>query len=236
MTLWFVLTFNFFLFRVLPGDPVAIARAERAAHPRRRRPLQHDLGLDLPMAAAVRRSTCENTLTGNLGESLRTGEQVKRHHRRPDVADRAARRPGHAARELVRRPDRDPRRVAARQPLRHDARSTALSSCTRCRRAGWACFCCSSSRDGCTGSLPAGTRARTRPASPQSGRLLDHLFLPLLTLTLGYIGGYSIVMRSSMIDTTNEDFVQTARAKGVPDRLVRQNATSCPTRSCRRSR
>jgi peptide/nickel transport system permease protein len=53
--------------------------------------------------------------------------------------------------------------------------------------------------------------------------LLDHLFLPLLTLTLGYIGGYSIVMRSSMIDTIGEDFVVTAQAKGVPDRLVRRH-------------
>jgi peptide/nickel transport system permease protein len=52
--------------------------------------------------------------------------------------------------------------------------------------------------------------------------LLDHLFLPLLTLTLGYIGGYAIVMRSSMIETINEDFVHTARAKGVPERLVRR--------------
>ena len=30
MTLWFVLTFNFFLFRILPGDPVAmLARSEK---------------------------------------------------------------------------------------------------------------------------------------------------------------------------------------------------------------
>jgi peptide/nickel transport system permease protein len=52
--------------------------------------------------------------------------------------------------------------------------------------------------------------------------ILDHLFLPLLTLTLGYIGGYAIVMRSAMIDTTHEDFVQTARAKGVSERQVRK--------------
>jgi peptide/nickel transport system permease protein len=52
--------------------------------------------------------------------------------------------------------------------------------------------------------------------------VLDHLFLPLLTLTLGYIGQFAIVMRSSMIDTTHEDYVQSARAKGVPDRLVRR--------------
>ena len=44
----------------------------------------------------------------------------------------------------------------------------------------------------------------------------------MLTLTLGYIGGYAIVMRSSMIETINEDFVHTARAKGVPERLVRR--------------
>ena len=52
--------------------------------------------------------------------------------------------------------------------------------------------------------------------------MLDHLFLPLLTLTLGYVGQYAIIMRSSMIDMMNEDYVQTARAKGVPERLVRR--------------
>jgi peptide/nickel transport system permease protein len=54
-------------------------------------------------------------------------------------------------------------------------------------------------------------------------RLVDianHLVLPCVTLTLGYIGSYSIVMRSSLLEVMNEDFVMTARAKGVPDRLV----------------
>ena len=55
MTLWFVLTFNFFLFRVLPGDPVAtLARSERLTPDDVAR-LQHDLGLDLPDGRAVRR-------------------------------------------------------------------------------------------------------------------------------------------------------------------------------------
>ena len=54
-------------------------------------------------------------------------------------------------------------------------------------------------------------------------RRSNHLFLPLLTLTLGYIGEYMIIMRSSMIDTVNEDFVTTARAKGVPERMVRRD-------------
>jgi peptide/nickel transport system permease protein len=50
----------------------------------------------------------------------------------------------------------------------------------------------------------------------------NHLFLPCLTLTLGYIGEYAIIMRSSLLEVMNDDFVQTARAKGVQDRLVRR--------------
>jgi len=71
--------------------------------------------------------------------------------------------------------------------------------------------------------FPAGGYASsTLTGTARIADLLDHLFLPLLTLTLGYIGSFSIVMRSSMIDTIAEDYVQTARAKGVPDRLIRQ--------------
>ncbi len=46
---------------------------------------------------------------------------------------------------------------------------------------------------------------------------LHHLFLPLATVSLGLIGLYSILMRSSIIGTLSEDYVQTARAKGLPD-------------------
>jgi len=50
----------------------------------------------------------------------------------------------------------------------------------------------------------------------------NHLFLPALTLTLGYIGEYAIVMRSSLLEVLNEDCITTARAKGVRDRDVRR--------------
>ena len=39
--------------------------------------------------------------------------------------------------------------------------------------------------------------------------------LPLTTYRLGLIGGYSILMRSSIIETRSEDYVTTARAKGL---------------------
>jgi peptide/nickel transport system permease protein len=47
-----------------------------------------------------------------------------------------------------------------------------------------------------------------------------HLVLPVATLTLGYLGSYSLVMRTSMLDTLREDYLTTARAKGLRDKDV----------------
>ena len=60
---------------------------------------------------------------------------------------------------------------------------------------------------------------------------LHHMFLPALTLTLAYIGEYMIIMRSSLIDTLNEDYLQLARAKGCAIRSCAA-ATRCRTRCC----
>ncbi len=48
-----------------------------------------------------------------------------------------------------------------------------------------------------------------------------HLILPWTTLAVLFIGFYSRVLRANMIDTMSEDFVRTARAKGLPERRVR---------------
>ena len=48
--------------------------------------------------------------------------------------------------------------------------------------------------------------------------LLDrtkHLILPSLTLGLGLYGQYALVVRSSMLETLGEDYILTARAKGL---------------------
>jgi peptide/nickel transport system permease protein len=52
-----------------------------------------------------------------------------------------------------------------------------------------------------------------------------HLVLPLTAVSLGLIGAYSILMRASIIETRAEDYVTTARAKGLPDgRILRAHA------------
>ena len=54
----------------------------------------------------------------------------------------------------------------------------------------------------------------------QLGDFARHLFLPVMTVAIGLIGQYSILMRSSVIDTLGEDYVTTARAKGLSDDTV----------------
>ena len=54
---------------------------------------------------------------------------------------------------------------------------------------------------------------------------LSHLALPLATVALGLIGQYSIVMRSSIVDTLGEEYITTAKAKGIQDvSVLRQHA------------
>ena len=47
-----------------------------------------------------------------------------------------------------------------------------------------------------------------------------HLIIPWLTLSVLYIGFYARVLRANMLDVANEDFVRTARAKGLSERKV----------------
>ena len=52
-----------------------------------------------------------------------------------------------------------------------------------------------------------------------------HLILPLAAVSLGLIGQYSILMRSSVIETRGEDYVTTAKAKGISEsRVLRGHA------------
>jgi peptide/nickel transport system permease protein len=44
-----------------------------------------------------------------------------------------------------------------------------------------------------------------------------HMVLPWFTLSVLFIGFYSRVLRSTILDTINEDFVRTARAKGLSE-------------------
>ena len=51
--------------------------------------------------------------------------------------------------------------------------------------------------------------------------IVRHMVLPVLTLTLISFAGTMLLTRNSMLETMREDFVMAARAKGLPERDVR---------------
>lgn len=47
-----------------------------------------------------------------------------------------------------------------------------------------------------------------------------HLILPVFTLVLVHLANYVLFMRASMVDVLSEDYIRTARAKGLTERVV----------------
>jgi peptide/nickel transport system permease protein len=51
--------------------------------------------------------------------------------------------------------------------------------------------------------------------------VLHHMALPMFTLCFIHFGSYLLIMRSSMLETLREDYILTARAKGLTEKQVR---------------
>jgi peptide/nickel transport system permease protein len=56
--------------------------------------------------------------------------------------------------------------------------------------------------------------------SQQQWDFVSHLILPIAVATFGGLAGLSRYMRQSMLETVRQDYVQTARAKGLSERVV----------------
>lgn len=221
VTLAFVLSFNFFLFRVLPGDPVGLLAKSQRLTEADVASLQAELGLDQPLASQYV-TYARETLTGNLGVSLRTARTVTTtiwSRLGPTVLLVGLGTVLSTAIGIWIGIKGGWRRGSA-----FDASSLYGSLALYSIPEGWLGMILLLVLSGTLGLFPAGgfeTGGRTGTA--RFVDVLDHLFLPVLTLTLGYVGQYAIIMRSSMLDVMNEEYVTSARAKGVPEHLVRRN-------------
>ena len=51
--------------------------------------------------------------------------------------------------------------------------------------------------------------------------VLHHMLLPLTTLFIIHLGSYLLLMRSSMLSVLREDYIITARAKGLTEKVIR---------------
>ncbi len=112
---------------------------------------------------------------------------------------------------------------------------------TRCRPSGWRCCSCSTWPAGSGCPAPAsGTptwRWRSCWGSVSGWTLavdqVKHMILPALAIGIVFAGDYAIITRSALVETLGEDYVLTARAKGLPGRGGSSAGTRCATPCCR---
>jgi peptide/nickel transport system permease protein len=67
------------------------------------------------------------------------------------------------------------------------------------------------------GILPAGDYV---PIQQDPWQWFVHMLMPWFALSVLFIGVYSRVLRSTILDTVNDDYVRTAKAKGLTERQV----------------
>jgi peptide/nickel transport system permease protein len=68
--------------------------------------------------------------------------------------------------------------------------------------------------------LPPGGMTSTNGLGFDLGDRIIHLILPVATGALGWVAWYSRFLRSSMLEVVHQDYIRTARAKGLPNWMV----------------
>jgi peptide/nickel transport system permease protein len=226
LTLAFVMVFNFFLFRVIPGDPAALLlRGTSAFNPDNIEALSRDLGLDRPLPEQFL-VYVQDTVTLNFGDSFfLRGQDV-----REVISDRvwptlllvATSTIASAAIGLI---------IGIYSGWRHGSRfdvgAQGFTLFVYSMPEFWFGILVLMAFAGGVGPFPAIFPAGgyATPGAELTGfgyaaDVLNHLALPWFVLTVAYLGEYSLIMRNSLIDVMNDDFVMTARAKGVREKQV----------------
>jgi peptide/nickel transport system permease protein len=221
VTLVFVVCFNFFLFRVVEGDPVANLYRGRNLSEHQRETLTRQFGLDKSQGAQFV-AYLKQTATLNLGRTYSGNQPVWGEIKRkawPTIALVGISAILSAVFGLL-------LGIAAawRRRTRTDYAVTAFSVGTYSMPDFWLGMVFLTLFAVTLGWFPVGglqDAASTATGLPKLADEAKHMFLPCLTLTIGYLGEYAIIMRSSLLDTMREDYLVLARAKGLRDVLVR---------------
>ncbi len=222
-TLTFVLAFNFVLFRAV-GDPVKLlTRSQTHLDEAEAARLEKEFGLDENLFSQFI-GYIPDTLRGELGTSFISGRPVSEvvGERIPKtillVGISTVLAVGFGMFAGI--------RGAWRRGSAFDQGSLLGSLVFYSMPEGWLGMLLLVVFAGALGWFPSGGYQSGGADATGLAHVTDvakHLFLPCLTLTLGYIGEYCIIMRSSLLEVLDEDYIQTARAKGLRDDSVRRH-------------
>jgi peptide/nickel transport system permease protein len=226
LTLVFVLVFNFFLFRVMPGDPAAVLlRGTAAFNEQNLEEVRHDLGLDLPLPQQFI-TYMKDTGLFRFGDSFFMQGQ--------SVSEAIAQRMWPTI------------LLVGTSTIASIALGFLIGIYTGWRRNTWFDYewlgftlvlyampefylgiLILMAFGAGVGPFPSifPVGGYSTPGADLTGfahvvDVLNHLVMPWFTLTFAYLGEYSLIMRSSLIDAMGDEFVMTARAKGVREKQV----------------
>jgi peptide/nickel transport system permease protein len=225
-SLFFVLVVNFFLFRVLPGDPARTLTRGRAVTKEQLDALREQYGLDEPLLQQFL-TYLQNTFQGDLGVSIRYNAPVSEL-----IADRIWPTVALVGVSTILSTVIGVylgMLSAWRRGGRFDNFSTGTTLTLYSMPEWWLGLLLIAGFSVGVGPLPGifptGGLHSIDVEPGTVGYVLDaawHLTLPVITLTLAYLAEYSLIMRSSLLDELGEDYLVTARAKGLRDVQVRR--------------
>lgn len=204
--LWGVVTLVFCIMRVLPGDPAALMLSEGGGSAESIAALRADLGLDAPLLVQYGRYLFD-VLRGDLGVSLFTQRSV--------VATIAEQLPSTIE-------------LAVASMLVAILLGTTIGIVTAVKHGTW--LDSLGTTLSITGvSIPVfwsgllliwlfSLQLNLLPATGNGG--LAHLIMPALVLGFASAGAIARLVRASLLDVLDSDFVNTARAKGLQERTL----------------
>ena len=211
-TLWAVVTFVFFLIRIVPGGPAVAALGSYATEESIRQ-LEKQMGLDKPILVQYG-IFLKDLCRGDLGKSLITNKPISQEIARglPYTLDLAV--GGMIIGILFGIPTGILTALKRNRPADYIGRILSLVGI--------------SMPEFYLGILLMYLLAIKLPFFPvlgggdlgNLGSRLYHLFLPALTLGIIMTAFISRMVRSSMLNVLSEDYVRTAKAKGLHERTV----------------
>jgi peptide/nickel transport system permease protein len=226
LTLVFVLCFNFLLFRVMPGDPAALLlRGTSAFNPDNVEQVREDLGLSDPLPQQFVTYVWD-TARLNFGESffLRGApvNEVIADKIWPTVLLVGTSTIASIVIGLF---------IGIWGGWRHgtafDYGSLTFTLFVYAMPEFWFGILVLMAFGGGVGPFPAlfPTGGYETPGADLTGfahaaDVLNHMVMPFFVLTVAYLGEYAIIMRNSLLDVMADDYVTTARAKGVREKQV----------------
>ncbi len=205
-TVFLVTVAVFLMLHLTPGDPAEVFLGDKRSTPELLEKVREDMGLNRPLHIQYL-SYMGAALRGDLGRSLQTNVPVMDQilTRLPWTIELAAAALLIAACVGV--------TIGVIAALRHntviDTLAMAFALVGISMPVYWSSLLL---------ILLFAVRLRILPAIGQGG--LERLILPATALALVSAGSLARMVRSSMLEVLNQDFVLTARAKGISERLV----------------